>query len=312
MQSCLLNKSEILSKQAWFPHLNKGYPNDSKAYKRKKEYWFSAASRKRWIFFLSTAIVGLAVSAAVLHRGLQTLKHFTRLSFISLWNLGFGRVDPLSVIYYYPDNDHGANYKPNNASVILLLANLPQLLVSVLYLNYNSLFTCMLMEKEWNDFAYDRKALRVSSPLDGQRSTYFLSLPYGYAIPLIVLSGLMHWLVSQSIFLAQINPPASDTEKDHIVRTFGYSCIGIVFVLIVGSSMLLIVLFVGARRYRPGMPLAAHCSAVLSAACQRLPEEKDMTTLPLKWGVVSEDGDIQHCTLSSLEVQAPKQGDLYR
>ena len=71
----------------------------------------------------------------------------------------------------------------------VLMANSPQALLSFLFLTYNGLYTCMLMAKEWNDYAYERKTLRVTNPVREQRSTYRLQLPYKYGIPLIVLSG---------------------------------------------------------------------------------------------------------------------------
>jgi hypothetical protein len=53
--------------------------------------------------------------------------------------------------------------------------------------------------------AYHRKGLRVSeNPRGAQRSTYFLQLPYRYAIPLLIVSSAMHWMVSQSLFLVTV------------------------------------------------------------------------------------------------------------
>lgn len=50
-----------------------------------------------------------------------------------------------------------------------------------------------------------KKPLRVTAPQGQQRSTYYLHLPYRYSVPLIVTSALLHWLVSQSIFLVRID-----------------------------------------------------------------------------------------------------------
>ena len=128
------------------PHLNKCNANEPWAYKPQLLHWYRAASLKRWIFFISTALVGLVASAALLHRGLQTLGHFTTTSLTSLWKLGFGRVDPLSLIAWPSPDGASGQQQPRTLSMIML-ANLPQVLISVLHLNYNSLFTCMLMEK---------------------------------------------------------------------------------------------------------------------------------------------------------------------
>jgi len=76
-----------------------------------------------------------------------------------------------------------------------------QLLLSLLYMSLNALLTCFRVEAEWQSYAVKRKPLRVSSPLKGQRSTYFLSLPLRYALPLMATFTTLHWMLSQSIFL---------------------------------------------------------------------------------------------------------------
>jgi len=60
---------------------------------------------------------------------------------------------------------------------MVLLANSPQVMLSVLYLFYNSILTSMLLEREWNSLGVKRQALRVSNPKGKQLSTHFLSLP---------------------------------------------------------------------------------------------------------------------------------------
>lgn len=46
-----------------------------------------------------------------------------------------------------------------------------------------------------------RKTLRVSAPEGIQRSSYFVSMPWKYGIPLISAMSVLHWLISQSIFV---------------------------------------------------------------------------------------------------------------
>lgn len=61
----------------------------------------------------------------------------------------------------------------------------------------------MLVADEWNDFIEERKTLSLSSSRGIQRSSYFLSLPYRFALPLMIVSGTIHWLISQSVFVIQ-------------------------------------------------------------------------------------------------------------
>jgi hypothetical protein len=83
----------------------------------------------------------------------------------------------------------------------LVFANMPQLLLSFCYFIYNAFFTRLQVEKEWNSYAGSFKPLRVSYPVGEQTSTYRLQLPYRWCIPLVALSTLLHWLVSNSIFI---------------------------------------------------------------------------------------------------------------
>jgi len=223
--------------------------------------------------------------------------------------MGFGAVNVNSLLAI-------GSYQTTAANVLayILLANLPQTNLSLLYLMYNSLYTCMLQADEWSHYAHSRKALRVTSPVGKQRSTYYLTLPYTYAIPLLFFSGLMHWLVSQSIFLARITVYTLDGVEDtkNSIATCGYSSIAIIFVLIVGGIMLLISLATGFRRFKPGIPLASSCSAAISAACHAPRDDGDAAVLPVMWGVVKEEvNGVGHCSFTSDEVVSPVKTRLY-
>ena len=93
------------------------------------------------------------------------------------------------------------------------IANMPQVLLSFCYMNLNSFCTAMTSAKEWNNLAFVRKSLRVSEPRGQQRSTYFLQLPYRWAMPLIAISTALHWLLSQTFFLVRIDVFNADGES---------------------------------------------------------------------------------------------------
>ena len=130
------------------------------------------------------------------------------------WDRGLGKINSVSLITIYF----------RNITQAVLLANLPQTILSFLYLTYNSLFTCMLSGHEWSLFGHHHRTLRVTSPRPGQRSTYWLQIPYTYAIPLMTLSGLLHWLTSQSIFLAVIE--ISDPRILQASNQFAFKLLG--------------------------------------------------------------------------------------
>ncbi|KAH9229926.1 hypothetical protein K456DRAFT_1844038 [Colletotrichum gloeosporioides 23] len=83
----------------------------------------------------------------------------------------------------------------------VLVANVPQLYLSFWYLAYNTLITRMEIATEWSRFSTGYRPLRVSSPRGQQIDTYRLQLPYRQSIPLITASIVLHWLLSNSLFV---------------------------------------------------------------------------------------------------------------
>lgn len=140
----------------------------------------------------------------------------------------------------------------------------------------------MLVAKEWNQFAHKRKTLRVAYPVEKQRSTYWLQLPYTYSIPLLIMSSLLHWLVSQTLFFVQIE----EVESKRVITSCGYSPIAIITVIPIGVILFLVVVLTGFRRYEKGIPLAGSSSAALSVACHPPEEDVDARLLPVMWGDV--------------------------
>jgi hypothetical protein len=90
----------------------------------------------------------------------------------TLWQLGFGQVNANAIV----------GSAPSGLIAKVLFANLPQGILSFLYLTYNGLYSCMLGAHEWSLFATRRRTVRVTAPVGKQRSTYYLQLPYWYAI----------------------------------------------------------------------------------------------------------------------------------
>lgn len=217
----------------------------------------------------------------------------------NLWNIGYGATVPGLLLDYR----YYSGFAP-----MILLANLPQTIVSFLYLTYNALFTCMLVAKEWSQFAHKRKTLRVSDPVKGQRSTYWLQLPFTYSIPLLIMSSLLHWLVSQTLFFVRIEVVGS-TE---VITSCGYSPIAIITVIPIGVILVLVVFLMGFRRYEKGIPLAGSSSAAISAACHPPEEDVDARFLPVMWGdVKTEDSAVGHCCFTSFAVSTPVEGNMY-
>ena len=108
-------------------------------------------------------------------------------------------------------------------------SNLWQFVISLLYLAYNAVLTAMLVANEWDRFGKTRKPLRVTEPQGHQRSTYFVSVPLKYGLPILVVIGALHYTVSQSVFVVYLTRFFSDGREDIANRsaTSGYSCVAI-------------------------------------------------------------------------------------
>ena len=189
---------------------------------------------------------------------------------------------------------------------------------------YNGLLTTMVVADEWNGFINERQTLRLSNPHGIQRSSYFLSLPYRFAVPLIIVSGTLQWLISQSVFVVQtIGMAYGDSFYRYPVydaSMIGYSNIGTISCMIVGSVMMVALVMLGlCNSYRPRkygeerrtdaqsytMPLVSTCSAAISAACHRPDEDSESHLFPVRWGFVRGD---YWCFTTSRHVSYPKLG----
>lgn len=171
-----------------------------------------------------------------------------------------------------------------------VLANVPQLAVSALYLLYNDLITRMYLCKEWTEFARHRRGLRVQHPTGEQRRAYLLTIPWIAASPLCILMIALHWLISQSIFFSHYigqdyaTGGATPNYWGPTVLGVGWSPLGLVLSLVVGG-LLILGLWVMAliRSFPDGIPLVRTCSAAISAACH-----------PGEWGAGEAEKPVQY------------------
>jgi hypothetical protein len=143
----------------------------------------------------------------------------------------------------------------------------------------------------------------------------------------MLLSGVLHWLVSQAIFLVSIDFYGHDGTHSALkvataiipvvdLKTCGFSPIAIFSIIILGSLMIVRVVAFGYVPYNRGMILAGNCSMAISAACH-LDKKADVNgEVPafekLQWSVVSvgEDG-VAHCAFSTKDVRVPVKGEVY-
>lgn len=244
--------------------------------------------------------------------------------FRSLMSLGLGTLNSKTIMRL-----DGMASSLNNLVRNIIMANSPQVIASMLYFLYNGLFTTLSLATEWDTYARHRKGLRVSSsPMGAQRTAYFLQLPYRYSLPLLTTSGVLHWLISQSIFLVFLemyrdwvteSGTGGGTGIDGGVpvmgtTTCGWSPAGVISGIVIGIAMIIILVISGSRRLGSCMPVAGSCSAAIAAACHLMPYKETACEEPLQWGatVHEQGGKEGHCSFSSGEVEPPKPGMLYK
>lgn len=90
----------------------------------------------------------------------------------------------------------------------------------------------------------------------------------------------------------------NSTNANEFFRT-GFSCLGILLVLVVGSVILLVSWLDDLRRLPSGMPLVATCSAAISASCHAISKHpEEMVRKPFRWGAVSLKNGVAHCSFT--------------
>jgi hypothetical protein len=267
---CFLEKQSIHLWEAREGYLP--YPLHPKFLNFQYTKWSSVVSTRRWtmVWTFYNVILFFCISlfiAALVTPGISTN---------TLMTLGFGAANPITFIQGWIILQ-GLPGLISNA----IVANLAQPILSTIYYMYNGIFTCFLLGVEWNNFASHRKGLRVSvTPQGVQRSSYALQLPKTWAIPLLLLSGLLHWLCSQSIFLVSVDIDSSrlvsgtDSPAIGEFLTCGFSPAAILSTILVGIAMFAFLIISGRRRFRNnGMTVVSSCSAAISAACHPPSEE---------------------------------------
>lgn len=188
----------------------------------------------------------------------------------------------------------------------------------------------MLLASEYNDYAVQRKPLRVSFPTGQQRSTYWLSVPYRYSVPFLVVSAISHWLASEALSYVQITPRDIFGELQHSrsVHGVGASSVGLKVMVVPWLLMVVAVFVLMFRKFESAaMPIAMNCSAAISAACHPPPGDIDAAEKPVMWGQVEMAipqlstclgpgmPEIQtrcgHCTFTSHDVVEPSPDSVY-
>ncbi|OAL51545.1 hypothetical protein IQ07DRAFT_384245 [Pyrenochaeta sp. DS3sAY3a] len=193
------------------------------------------------------------------------------------------------------------------------IVNTPQLALSICYLGLNNVCTSLAGAEEWNNIGRLRKALRVTDPQGEQRSTYFLQLPYRWSVPLMLISSILPWLLSQSFFLLRLNVLEENVKNMDSISACGFSPMSLMVFCAVAAVLVCAVGTVCMKRMNQSMPVEASCSFVISAACHVPDNDVDHHLQKLRWGVVhTPTRHHRYCCITSKSgTKKPIQGRRY-
>ncbi|KAL3954246.1 hypothetical protein ACCO45_012202 [Purpureocillium lilacinum] len=163
---------------------------------------------------------------------------------------------------------------------MVFLANVAQCVLSISYLNFNSVITRLSLAKEWALMGTGFRPLRVTDPEGEQVSTHFLGLPYSWSVPCIALGILLHWLVSNSCYVFMTDGgfygswTRSPTMRDNSLGLsdfgfvgLGYSTTAIMVSIIVFAVAICFPLVLSARKLPGNMVIVGSNSLAIAASC---------------------------------------------
>lgn len=108
----------------------------------------------------------------------------------------------------------------------------------------------------------------------------------------------LHWLISQAIFLVKIDlydvngSLLEIAPNEGSTSAVGYLPLAILLAIILGILLLLALVVLSFRKFKPGIPLVGSCSLAIAATCGNT-RENDAALKPLKYGVLTtKDPDL--------------------
>jgi hypothetical protein len=281
--------------------------------------YLAGASRSRWALMLLACMGALLTTTAFTIPALDSdRKAEVPISPVALWSAGLGVASYQRVLNVGYFGNKRYSRLSSHFFVCVVVANIIQVTISILYVLYNSLLTSISVAAEWSHYVRTRKPLRVSSPKGFQRSSYFLSLPLKFGLPVMALTSLLHWFISQAVFIIRTNAFFSDGSRDteNDSTSIGYSGLGMILSNVVGTVMIINVIVLGRLKYPVGpdyMPIASTCSLAISAACHPPSQDQDASLLPVQWGVTDWNGKAGHCSFTTArDLAQPIPGNIYR
>ena len=316
---CLMGRTEA---KAWASNSLK--QDDCALYNPpKRRPLFSATSKSRYLITMGLCTLYLTTGLVLLH--FATVHGKEHLTASQVWALGLGEINANNSIEILGRYRYGELLLIN-----ILIANSFQLALSITYFLYNALYTAQCGAMEWASYALKKRPLRVTHPRGEQRSTCWLQLPYTYSLLLSIFLMLMHFLISQAVFIAHVQWYTELGEPSEETSNVGFSPVGILASCCVGAFLIVVQVLHSLRPLEARMPVHGNKSVVISAACHpgvssyhddhgetMRDAETDMAMKAVMWGAVvqpNDDNSLGHCSLTSASdhVEMPVKGKMYQ
>ncbi|TGO62518.1 hypothetical protein BCON_0019g00540 [Botryotinia convoluta] len=220
--------------------------------------WFHGASLPLWSTTLFLGAVLLAIPLVLLTTATVPVPH--------PYSIGLVRYSPLAIINIFSWSSKSFVPLPEITNTQLfptiLLANLPQLAISILLFLFVQVYTRMLSA---NTFS----CLTNPSPSLKSRKIMGFSCAYLYISAQAVLGTVLHFLASQALFVHHVEVVGSDGLREPLeYLDLGYSPLGILISLVFGGVMLGTLMASGLWRLSGGQ-LVGSGSMEIAAACKK-------------------------------------------
>jgi hypothetical protein len=203
---------------------------------------------------------------------------------------GFGKVS----LAFLLSNNHGGQAldgeQPLGLPLQIAMANAPQLWLSLGYFLWNNQVTRIWGEHEWRSYAGRRKIPRVSYGADspGVRNTRWLQLPYVLSATLMSISTVMHWVVSQALFVVEVEDLSNARNATaELIFAICYSPTAIFAIGVMAMALIAFITIYYFIPFRSWMPVMAGSARVVFASCTALP--KHLPAAGIMWGDVSDE-----------------------
>lgn len=253
-------------------------------------------------------LLALSATTIFLIYGLQRLG-----SKSDIFALGFGQYDDRAVLGIFGDIARDKSKFVSHSLLIKMvaMANLPQVIIFSLYFALNTIYTSMLSANEWANFSQQKKTLRTTSPEGLQRSTYWLSLPWTYGLPLSISITILHLLISQALFVGRrvIIDVFEQVDLKISQLGVGYSHVAIFASLIFGSAMVLALMVNGLRPLNPCV-LAGNNSLAILGALKDIHHYWSLERLVIYYDEASEEELNQLQATATRHLHAPRLEEL--